>query len=163
MRRRRPIEELEFVPPEVGEVLAAMAALDGAGDGWINVLPGVPEEEVEEAPRTAFTALFGAPQPPATMGTWVPGRPGQGPSVGISHPRGRSAARQLAELGVPVPEGWRVRQDHPRRGLVVVASPGVAHEVVLDWVLRATRALAVMPLTGRWQARVHLPPGSVRP
>ncbi|MGH9086730.1 MAG: hypothetical protein ACRDYZ_01225 [Acidimicrobiales bacterium] len=147
------------MPPEVGDVLASMATLAAAADGWVNLLPGVPEEEVEEAPRSVFTALFGPPQPPATMGTWVPKRRGHGPTVGISHPRGRHAVRQLAELGVPVPGGWRVRQDHGRRGLVVEPLPGATDAEVLDWMLQAGRALAVMPLTGRWLAQVHLPLG----
>lgn len=157
MRSRRSVEEIEFVPPDVDAVLARMAKLSDAGDGWINLLPGVPEEEVEEPPRSVFTALFGTPEPPVSMCTWVPGRNGEAPTVGISHPRGRLAARQLAALGVPVPDQWRVRQDHGRRGLVVRPPSGIPHADVLDWMLRAGRALAVMPLTASWLARVHLP------
>lgn len=158
MKPRRAIEELEFVPPDVAGVLERMAALTAAGDGWLNLLPGL-DDEVEEPPRTVFTALFGAPQPPATMCTWIPGRDGGGPTVGVAHPRGRHAARQLGERSVPVPGDWRVTQDHGRRGLVVRPPPGTSDGLVLDWMLRAGAALAVMPLTGTWQARVHLPVG----
>lgn len=157
MRSRRAVEELELVPPGVEPVLARMEELSDAGDGWINLLPGVPEEEVQEPPRSVFTALFGSAQPPVTMCTWVAGRRGEAPTVGISHPRGRFAARQLAALGVPVPDRWRVRQDHGRRGLVVRPPVDVPHADVLEWMLRAGAALAMMPLTGSWLARVHLP------
>lgn len=157
MSRRRPVEELEFVPPLVEAVLARMDRLAAAGDGWINLLPGVPDEEIEEPIRSPFTAIFGSATPPVTMCTWVPGSRGNSPTVGISHPRGRFAARQLAELGVPVPGGWDIRQDHGRRGVVLRPPPSTAHAVVLGWMIDAGRVLALVPLTGSWAARIHLP------
>jgi hypothetical protein len=160
MSSRRPVEAIEFVPPETGPVLAAMSVLAAAGDGWVNLLPGVPEEAVDKPPRTVFSAFFGSAEPPVTMCTWVPGRRGEGPTVGVVHPRGRGAVRQLAELGAPVPPGWRVRQDHARRGLVVRPPAGTPDRVVLEWLLRAGEVLAMVPLTGSWQARVHLPLGA---
>lgn len=137
-----------------------MRALAEAHDGWINLLPGVPEEEAERPPRGVFSALFGSAQPPVSMCTWMPAAAGGGAaeqSVGIMHPRGRHAAAQLAELGVPVPSGWRVSQDHARRGLIVHPPADGSPVEVLDWTLRAGAALAVVPLTGMWQARVFLP------
>ncbi len=138
-----------------------MGALSAAHDGWINLLPGVPEEEVEPPSRGVFSALFGTAQPPVTMCTWMPaggGRGGAGEqTVGILHPRGRHVAAQLAELGVAVPSSWRVGQDHARRGLIVHPLPDASLHEVLDWTLRAGAALAVVPLTGMWQARVFLP------
>ncbi len=35
------------------------------------------------------------------------------------HPTGGKAVARLAEAGVAVPDGWVVRQDHARRGLLV--------------------------------------------
>ncbi len=155
------METIEFDPGTTDAVVARMEELASAGDGWINVLPGVPEEEVEEPPRGVFTALFGTAQPPVSMGTWVPAGGGRRDSgaetVGFMHPRGRRAVNQLASAGVMVPAGWRVGQDHPRRGLIVRPPSGTPHAEVLSWVLRAGAALAVVPLTGRWQARVYLP------
>jgi hypothetical protein len=63
---------------------------------------------------------------------------------------------------VALPDGWVVSQDHARRGLIVVAPPDVAHAVVLTWALDAGAALAMVPLTGTWQAEVHQPAGSQR-
>jgi hypothetical protein len=161
VRNRRRVEQLEFRPPTTSAVLEWMQLLAGAHDGWINLLPGVPEEEVEAPSQGVFSAVFGSSQPPVSMCTWFPagtGRRGTGEqSVGVLHPRGRYGARQLAELGVPVPPGWRVTQDHPRRGLILHPPSGAPASEVLDWMLRAGEVLAAVPLTGTWQARVFLP------
>ncbi|HEX3947345.1 MAG TPA: hypothetical protein VHW47_06545, partial [Acidimicrobiales bacterium] len=131
-------------------------------DGWINLLPGVPEEEADEQPSPSFfSSLFGSAQLPVTMCTWMPPRGGRHVgdefSVGVMHPRGRHAVTQLRDLGVAVPGGWRVRQDHARRGLVVMVPAVVAITTVLDWTLRAGAALAMTELTGSWKARIFLP------
>ncbi len=157
----RDVEEFEFDPADPGRVVAAMDRLSGAHDGWINLLPGVDEEEAPEPERSGpFTALFGSPQPPVTMGTWVPakkGRAGGDETLGIMHPRGRHAVTRLRDDGIALPEGWRVRQDHARRGLVVAVPGDVPHARVLDWAVRAGDDLAMVPLTGMWKAKVFLP------
>jgi hypothetical protein len=54
-----------------------------------------------------------------------------------------------------VPEGWRVEQDHPRRGLIV-RPPADAHAAaVMQWAMEAALALALVPVTGSWMAEVH--------
>ncbi len=155
------VEELEFRPPTTGPVLDRMRALIEAHDGWLNLLPGVPEEEAEPPSQGIFSALFGNAQPPVSMCTWMPEGGGRGvpgeQTVGVLHPRGRHAVAQLAELGAPVPSSWRVSQDHSRRGLIVHPLPGASPPEVLDWMLRAGAVLAVVPLTGMWQARFFLP------
>jgi hypothetical protein len=161
VRRRRSLEQLEFRPPVTAAVLERMRVLSDAHDGWINFLPGVPEEEVEPPSRGIFSTLFGSVQAPVSMCTWVPagrGRTGSGEqTVGVLHPRGRYAVAQLGRLGVPVPSGWRVGQDHARRGLIVHPGPAVPPPDVLEWMLRAGAALTAVPLTGTWQAHVYLP------
>ena len=37
----RPVNKIEFRPTEPADVLAAMATIADAKDGWINLLPGV--------------------------------------------------------------------------------------------------------------------------
>lgn len=161
MSTRRRVEELEFRPPTTAAVLDRMRALAEAHDGWINFLPGVPEDEVEPPSRGVFSAVFGTAQPPVSMCTWMPAGSGSGGAgdqrIGILHPRGRRAASQLAQLGVPVPSSWRVSQDHSSRGLIVHPLTGASLSEVLGWTLGAGAALAVAPLTGTWQARVYLP------
>jgi hypothetical protein len=157
----REVEEIEFEPSAPAAVIACMGHLASARDGWINLLPGVPEGEVDEEPRSVFSALFGSAQPPVSMCTWVPPRRGRRArdeqTVGIMHPKGRDAVSQLASAGISLPPGWWVRQDHVRRGLIVHPAIGAPYEQVLDWSLRSGAALTVVPLTGRWKAQVYLP------
>ena len=139
-----------------------MGHLADAHDGWINLMPGVEGDEADEpSVQTPLSALFGSAQAPVTMCTWIPPKGGRRPrdevAVGIMHPRGRFAVSQLRDLEVRLPEGWRVRQDHARRGLIVLVPLIVPHRVVLDWTLRAGAALAMVPLTGTWKAKVFLP------
>jgi hypothetical protein len=161
MAGRRHIEQFEFRPPTTAPVLEQMRALSEAHDGWINLLPGVPEEDAEPPSRGVFSALFGTTQPPVSMCTWMPAGSGGGgsgeQSIGVLHPRGRHVVAQLAELGVPVPSSWRVSQDHARRGLIVHPLPGASQPEMLDWMLRAGAVLSVAPLTGMWQARIFHP------
>lgn len=159
------MEEIEFVPSDTGRVEAQMARLAGARSGWINLLPGVeaddPDAGDEPHRPSPVSALFGPAQSPVTMVTWVPasggGRARDVVKVGIMHPRGRHAATRLAELGLAVPAGWQVRQDHSRRGLIVEVPADVPHGEVLEWALRAGELLAAARLSGSWQARVYQP------
>jgi hypothetical protein len=152
------MEQFEFAPPATSEVLERMRALSAAHDGWINLLPGVPDDEVEPPQQGVLSAIFTSPVEPVSMCTWMPAPDDRGEErIGILHPRGRYAARQLAELGVPVPAGWRVTQDHARRGLIVHPPRSTSAAQVLDWMLRAGAALTLVTLTGTWQARVYLP------
>ena len=50
------------------------------------------------------------------------------------HPTGGKAVARLAEAGVTVPDGWVVRQDHARRGLVVRTPVDAAEADVIDLV-----------------------------
>lgn len=159
---RRRVEELEFTPDDVSAVLAAMDRLSAAEDGWVNLLPGVPDDDETEGPgrASALSTLFGSAQSPVTMGTWMPARHGRRPrevTLGLIHPRGRKSVAQLGEMGIPLPAGWRVRQDHNRRGLIVLPPGSTPNAEVLAWALRAGAALATTELTGSWQARVYDP------
>lgn len=158
--RGRDVEELELVPPEVGPLLDRMRTLAGAGRGWVNLQPGVPEEEAPPPPR-GLAVLLGSDAPPVPVCTWVPGRrTGRRPvpdQVGIQHGSGPGALRQLAAADVPLQPGWRWRQDNPRRGLVVELPAGTDPAVVLQWLFAATEVLTTVPLTGRWRALVHTP------
>lgn len=154
---------MELEPPDgTVEVVQRMDRIAAAHDGWMNLLPGVPEEDVPPPRAGPFSAIFGSGDPPVSMCTWMPpggpgSRRGGEETVGIMHARGRGAAAQLASLGVPVPTGWTVRQDHVKRGLIVRPAAGTTHDEVLAWMLAAGAALSVVPLTGRWKARFYLP------
>lgn len=162
MSSRREKKTIEFTPPEVAGVAHQLATLRDAGDGWINLLPGVEEGSPElEQPGPGLFAFFGARQAPVTMATVMPARKDQrhaeGMSVGLMHPTGNHAIERLAEAGVTVPDGWVVRQDHARRGLVLRTSPSAAPADIVTWCVQAGAALCRAEMTGRWQAVVYLP------
>jgi len=138
-----------------------LAAADGAaatGTGWINVEPVIEDEH--QPFRPGPFAFLAGPTHEIPTATWVPGRhvPGAATkptTIGLQHAGGPRVARKLRDLGMPVPEGWRVTQDHPRRGLVVSVPADCDRRTVLSWLLRATEALCAVPATGRWRASVH--------
>jgi hypothetical protein len=158
---RRAVERIEFRPGDGTSVLDAMATISEASDGWINLLPGIDPDD-EPPPPTGLSAILSPRTAGVVMATWAPpatNRNGYlgGASVGIMHSAGRFAARQLAGLGAPLPEGWIVRQDNPRRGLIVTADVAASNSDVLDWMIAATTALCSLTLTGDWAAQVYLP------
>jgi hypothetical protein len=95
------------------------------------------------------------------MGTLMPPRPSrrasEGVTVGLMHPTGAKAVARLAEAGSAVPPGWIVRQDHARRGIVLLAPHGTPAADIVDWLVRAGTALCRREMTGEWQAVVYLP------
>jgi hypothetical protein len=155
--RSRP-SEFEFTAHDDPVLLARMADVVARGTGWINLQPVI-EEEDEPPPPGPFAFLGGSTHHVPTA-TWLPGpRLADGSlkptTVGLQHAVGSRLVWRLRDLGVPLPEGWRVTQDHPRRGLVALVPSGVPDAEVVDWLLRAATAVCSVPMTGRWAASVH--------
>jgi hypothetical protein len=150
-------QQLEFRGDDRQAVVASMVELAALpGTGWINFDAGV-DEDVPVPSPSIFSALFGARGPVVPHCSWVP-EPAGPTSIGIQHASGPRAMPRLVDAGLALPAGWRLVQDHPRRGLVVAAPAGAAPEAmdeVLGWLLRAGRALAAVPLNGYWMATVH--------
>jgi hypothetical protein len=157
---RRETRTIEFTPPETGGVGDEVAALREAGDGWVNLMPGV-VDDVDINPPAGLFAFFGTRQPPVTMATVMPARLDkrnvEGMSVGLMHPTGAKTVARLAEAGVGVPDGWVLRQDHPRRGLVLRTAPDTVPADIVTWCVQAGTALCMADMTGQWQAVVYLP------
>lgn len=157
---RRQTRTIEFTPPDVDGIGEELAALREAGEGWVNLMPGV-YDEADINPPTGLFAFFGTRQPPVTMATVMPARlekrAVEGMSVGVMHPTGAKAIARLAEAGVGVPDGWVVRQDHARRGLVLRAAPDTNPADIVAWCVQAGTALCMVDMTGQWQAVVYLP------
>jgi hypothetical protein len=131
-----------FTPPDLSEVLAL-------GDvSWINLQPEVDETGAEELAATGsgYFGVFGARGPVVPFSTWHR----RDRSAGIQHATGPKVARR-----VDVPQGWRVAQDHPKRGLVVRPPDDVTDEQVLTWLVATASRLCPLPLLGRWVAEVH--------
>lgn len=150
-------EELLFTVGELDRILELMEELRD-GSGWLVLDGAVHQDDMPPAP--GILGLFSAKGPEAPELSWVPGEPGgrrvEPLSIGIRHAAGPKAKRRLAEAGHPVPEGWFVVQDNPKRGLVAQVRDGSTDAEVLDWLLRAAAILATVPLTGTWRARVYL-------
>ena len=150
---------VEFDPSRPGEIVAAMEAMSGAHEGWINFEPAV---HVEDAPPPGgnFFSLFSGRGPAVPLGTWTPpsaprrGR-GEPAMVGLQHPAGGKAKPLLEKLGHPVPHGWPVTQDYVKKGMVVAVPPTAGHEDVVRWLLRAATLLSTVPLTGQWRAVMY--------
>ena len=161
MSSRRATKTIEFTPPDVVGVADALAQLRAAGNGWVNLLPGIDEDAVDVEPPSGLFAFFGNRVPPVTMATVMPAKPDrrdtEGMTVGLMHPTGAKALARLAEVGVGLPDGWVVRQDHVRRGLVLRTPVDASEADVISWCVRAGTALCRAEMTGQWRAVVYLP------
>jgi hypothetical protein len=148
--------EVLFRVADPSPVLERMAEL-ADGSGWMVFDAAVDEDDVP--PPAAFGGLFTAKGPAVPELSWVPGAPGgrrrEPLAVGIRHAAGPKAELRLAEAGVPVPDGWYVIQDNPRRGFVAQVPDNVPDADVLDWLLRAAPVLATVPLSGDWRVMIH--------
>ena len=157
---RLPSETLEFLRSEPAAVLERMAAMAAEHRGWVNLRPLVHEDEDEGGSSVRPAGLFGVfggVGPPVPLCTWTPGeerRRGIEPSsVGVQHAAGPKVVRRLAELGAPpLPDGWVVSQDHPKRGLVVHPPVDAPLDEVLGWLLGVGEALCLLPVSGWWYA-----------
>ena len=157
MSRTRPTT-FGFGAHDDPELLASMATIQAGGTGWINIEPVI--EEKNEPPQPGPFAFLGGSTHKVPVVTWMPGKHQEGKStkpttVGLQHASGPRVAWRLRDLGLPVPEGWRVTQDHPRRGLVAEVPADTDNQAVVGWLLRAASAVCQVPSTGRWEAAVH--------
>jgi hypothetical protein len=134
---------VEVVVFDADDLAPVLAAIDPRG--WVNLQPEVdPDVPIPSAP--GVFAVFSARGPVVPLGTWHPGER----SVGLQHSTGTKAASR-----VEVPPGWRVVQDHPKRGLVLRVPAGVTDADALAWLIRTGTALCPVPILGRWVAEVH--------
>lgn len=157
-RRRRP-EQIEVDATALGPAVEAFERLVEAGSGWLNLLPEVEEADVEAVTPSALGALFraaGAPVPQVTLMAPTAGRRGRRPAqLGLTHGVGTMVLRRLEGEGLERPKGWKVVQDHVRRGVVVDLEDPPDAEQAIDWAVRAGTLLCPIPTTGRWLAEVH--------
>ncbi|MDH4147358.1 MAG: hypothetical protein OEY23_19550 [Acidimicrobiia bacterium] len=147
---------IEFRRSEPAELIGQMRQLAESGRGWVNLVADVDDAP---PPPSGLGALFGASGPAVPFLTWTaPGRGRRGPtaaSVGIQHASGTKARIRLRDGGCAVPSEWRVRQDHPKRGLVAELPAEVDAKVALAWLFAASDVLTRVPLGDRWLAEIH--------
>ena len=158
MSRTRPTE-IEFVDATDDRLLTSARDVEARGEGWINLEPVVDEEH--QPMQAGPFAFLAGPSHEIPTGTWLPGRhqtdgETKPTTIGLQHAAGARVVATLRDRGLPLPDQWRVTQDHPRRGLVVSIPASVADlGTVLAWLLKAAEAVCSVPTTGRWRASVH--------
>lgn len=149
----REPERLRFSLHDPAAALERMTRMTEQRRGWANFQPEVPDDV--DVPQPGLFGVFAARGPAVPLCTWVVETERRGrrrpASLGVQHSTGTRAAARLSDSGHPVPAGWRVSQDHPRRGLVVDVIAGAGPPAILDWLLGAGVALCPLPLTGWWQ------------
>ena len=146
----RPTDQLDLTTDDASAVVDAMGRLAAAGKGWINIAPLVIGDDGYDV----------APGGPEVMATWEAPHPRRrGPAtrveIGIQHRSVGRAAPRLLAAGQERAPGWRVLQDHSRRGLVVAAPVDAEHATVLAWLLRTAGHLAAEGVSGRWRAWIY--------
>lgn len=149
----------QFRSGEPDEILARMAAMRDQQDGrsWLNLQPWVDQEKMPKV--SLWRHVFSNRGFSVPTGTWIPGSPASSPvgttEVGFVHGSGFEAVARLDEEGVVFPDGYRVVQDHTKRGLVVhFADPdAVELSTMLEWMIATERVLAGdIPTDDRWVA-----------
>lgn len=154
----------EFDDEQLAEAVAMLDALVGRGEsaGWVNLEPFVDAEELDRLRASTPPALlrvFSGRGNKIPFATYVPGRRDadrdRPASVGLQHSSGPKAVALLDELGIRVPERWRVRQDHAKRGLVFDVPSDEPGDAVLGFVLLAGRALSGVRFGNEWTAVRH--------
>lgn len=128
-----------------GDPAPLLALLEGAR--FANITPGV--DAPPGRPHSPISDLFRARGPEVPLGTWTPGE------LGLQHSTGTRALQRLADAGLPLPEGWRAVQDHPRQGLVVQPAAGTTPAEAIRWLLAAMERLNPLPVVGPWRATVR--------
>lgn len=155
----RPSDEFEFQPEDAGRVIDHMVRLGAVHRGWVNLQPGVREEDAPpQASGLAF--LFASSVHDVPVCTWVAGRTSRHgevapDSLGVQHAAGTRIVARLPDMGFALGQGWRWVQDNPRRGLVVLTPPGTPAAVQLQWLLGVGAGLSTVTLTGDWLATAY--------
>ena len=158
-------ETIAFDSADTSPVVREMETLADRGDGlgWINIGPGLRDDQIDSLPTPSpLGRWFSGRGPAVPMATWTPPRgvPAESPpTVGVEHGAGPKALDRLSDAGAPLPAGWRKVQDHAKNGIVVQPAAGASHDEVLGWLLSACWALCPIEIEDNWLAEVHRPVG----
>ena len=153
---------IEFTPDDIDAVVEQLGGVIERGAGWLNIEPIVGEVAMDEIRRSAPPAIvrvFSGKGGKIPFGTFVPGdnrKAGMG-QVGLEHSAGPRGLQQLRDAGVVLPAGWRMRQDHGKRGIVCDVPRDEGPVNIVRWILDASVQLCEIQLTGWWTAVISLP------
>jgi hypothetical protein len=147
---------LEFSDDDLTEVVDALRSMR-VGD-WANIEPYVDQAELDDlrarSPHPIVRAFqkAGAPIPLGTVARTAPGL-----SIGLEHGHGARALPFLREHDLAKPDDWKLKQDHPRRGLVFEVPATTDLEAAVRWILRAAKLLGAVRVGREWTALVCRP------
>jgi hypothetical protein len=136
--------------------VAAVAALDGVGDGrgWCNVAPVV-EEEIADMKVNYFGLRLNKGVTVASYVTAPPRRGVAQPStLGVLHSRSRLGKERIASMLSGAP--FVTKQDHNTRGLLLEVPVGTPSSEVLTVMCSLTESLCDYDFTGRWTLSQYL-------
>jgi hypothetical protein len=153
---------IEFTPDDIDAVVQGVAGMIERGVGWMNIEPIVGEVAMDEIRRRAAPAIvrvFSGRGGKIPFGTFVPGdhRKDKLGQVGLEHSAGPRGLQQLRDAGIVLPAGWRMRQDHSKRGIVCDVPREESPDVIVRWILDASLQLCEIDLTGWWTAVISVP------
>ena len=157
------MEIIDFDSGNTSHVEEAMRGLAARGDGlgWLNIGPGLRDDQLACLPEPSMIGKwFSGRGPIVPMATWTPATRGAKPSasiVGVQHGVGPNALDQLREAGAGLPDGWRKVQDHAKRGIVVEPKTEASTLQILQWLLSVCWALCPIEIDDQWLAEVHRP------
>jgi hypothetical protein len=147
---------LEFSDDDLAEVVSALHELR-EGD-WVNIEPYIDQADLDDlrarSPHPLVRAFqkAGAPIPLGTIA-----RTAHGLSIGLEHSHGARALPFLREHEAGKPADWKLKQDHPRRGMVFEVPATTDLDAAVRWILRAAKLLASVRVGREWTALVCRP------
>lgn len=148
---------IEFTPDDRDTVVAALDEIIRTANGWVNIEPIVEAEVLDDLRRRtppAALRLFSGRGSKIPFGTFVAGTAAKPGQVGLEHSAGPRTVPRLREAGIVAPAGWRLRQDHGKRGIVYDVADAAGAEI-LTWLLASATLLAEVKLGEWWSAAVH--------
>lgn len=146
---------VQFRSTSPEELIAEIEAIRGRGRDteWVTISPFVALEDVPET--TMLRRLFTTRGPKIPEVTWVPAGDGSS-QLGVLHAMGNDAGAQLSDLGVEVPAGFQMIQDHTRRGLLFAVVASAETATIVSFSVAAARALSAVPTDDRWVSQISV-------
>ncbi len=148
---------LPFRRDEPERVVDHMREMLRLADGrrWINIRPDLDAGVMAALDRRP--SVFSGRGPRIPTATWVPAslsRRGERSPVraGITHSQRHDAKAKLSQSDVVVPDGWRVEQDHPKRGLTFLVPEGDDPLIAVRFLVAASDALSGVIVDDEWVA-----------
>jgi hypothetical protein len=143
---------ISFERHDVAPLARAVEQVLRRGRGWLNVQPDLDGVDPRAVSRPSIFSGRGRTIP---LGTFVPASgSGMEHEWGMEHGAGKHAVQQLRDAGLTFPDGARLVQDHPRRGLVLAIPVSTSPTAIAELLVGAATQLTVVPVGDRWIAEV---------